>query len=275
MAAGMGSRYGGLKQAEGFGPRGETLLEYSVKDALRAGFSEFVFIIRKELHETMQEKVFSRLEQWISPVVVYQETERTPVPQPEILREKPWGTAHAVWSVKDAVDNPFAVINADDFYGEDAFVQLAHFLRKEENDFCMVAYHLQNTLSEVGAVSRGVCTMDDERRLLRVEEHHEIKREGPRIASDHGDLPADQLVSMNCWGLQPSIFEEIEELWVSFVEQLVRAPKAELYLPSVVQASIDKKNRAVHVLATDAQWFGVTYAEEKTLVQEKIRALRG
>lgn len=275
MAAGMGSRYGGLKQAEGFGLNGETLLEYSVRDAQAAGFTEFVFIIRREMESIMQEKVFSRLASIITPKIAYQDLERTPSPIPSISRTKPWGTAHAVWSAKEQVSHPFAVINADDFYGADAYLQLANFLKSNHSDYCMVAYPLEKTLSSAGAVSRGVCRMDEAHRLLEVTEHHDIEQRGDVIESDHGALAPSQLVSMNCWGLQKTVFDQIEKDWVAFAGTLTENGKEEMYLPSVVQEVLNQKICAVKVLPTSGEWFGVTYSAEKTEVEEKIRAIYG
>lgn len=277
LAAGMGSRYGGLKQLDPVGPSGETLLDYAVFDAVRSGFGRVVFIIRRDFEEQFRRDVGARYAGRVAVDYAFQSPTDLPAgftPPPE--RVKPWGTGHAVWCARDAVREPFAVINADDFYGRDAFAQLAGFLTRTPPglmpQFAMVGYRLGNTVSEHGAVSRGVCHRNADGRLQSVVEHtsihaHELGRPG--------GLTADTIVSMNCWGFQPALFPALERRLVAFLTEHGRDMKAEFYLPSAVSAMIADGEAAVHVLPTSGKWFGITYREDRPRVVDDLAALVG
>lgn len=274
LAAGMGSRYGGLKQIEPVGPSGETMLDYSVYDALRAGFDRVVFVIRRDFESVFRERVASRYAGRVAVDFVFQSLDALPagvaVPSG---REKPWGTGHATWCARRAVTTPFAVINADDFYGADSFRQLATFLTKAaQNEVAMVGFRLKNTLSEAGAVSRGVCQVDAAGRLISVTEHTGI------VAQDVGEgraLLPDTIVSMNCWGFMPQVFAQLNEQFAAFLQHSVLAAplKAEFYLPTAISNLIGRGHLAAQVLPTESSWFGVTYREDKPRVIASIRSL--
>lgn len=274
LAAGMGSRYGGLKQIDPIGPSGETMLDYSVFDALRAGFGRVVFVIRRDFEVVFRERIAAAYEGRIAVDFVFQSLEALPagftVPAG---REKPWGTGHATWCAREKVREPFAVINADDFYGRDSFRKLAAFLAGARADeAAMVGFRLGNTLSEAGAVSRGVCSVDTEGRLLSVVEHSGIQ------AADVGPgkkLSSDTLVSMNCWGFTPAVFPQLDAEFHAFLQSLgsVPAPKAEYYLPGAVSELIGRGRLQARVLTTESSWFGVTYREDKPRVVDSIARL--
>lgn len=272
LAAGMGSRYGSLKQMDGVGPANEAIIDYSVYDAIRAGFGKVVFVIRRsfapEFRELFNEGRFGGR---IRVEYVYQELDSLPagfsVPEGRV---KPWGTNHAILMAREAIAEPFAVINADDFYGADAFRVIGDCLRGLEGrrgDYCMVAYELSRTLSENGTVSRGVCTVDEADNLRGMVEHTRIERVGGRIV-DHaseGDEPLadDAPVSMNLFGFTPDYFAHSEEFFRAFLREKGADPKAECYLPSMVNKLIADGTASVRVLRSPAQWFGVTYKEDK------------
>lgn len=272
LAAGMGSRYGSLKQMDGVGPANEAIIDYSVYDAIRAGFGKVVFVIRRsfapEFRELFNEERFGGR---IRVEYVYQELDALPagfsVPEGRV---KPWGTNHAILMARDAIAEPFAVINADDFYGADAFRVIGDRLRGLEGrqgDYCMVAYELSRTLSENGTVSRGICTVDEAGNLRGMVEHTRIERVGGRIV-DHaseGDEPLadDAPVSMNLFGFTPDYFAHSEEFFRAFLQEKGDDPKAECYLPSMVNKLIADGTASVRVLRSPAQWFGVTYKEDK------------
>jgi NDP-sugar pyrophosphorylase family protein len=273
LAAGMGSRYGGLKQIDPVGPSGETILDYSVYDALQAGFGRVVFVIRRDFEELFREKIGARYAGRIAVDYVFQSLDALPsgfaVPP---SREKPWGTGHATWCARDALKEPFAVINADDFYGTDAFRRLANFLATASGaKASMVGFHLANTLSENGAVSRGVCDMAPDGSLRGVTEHTGI------LLADVGagrKLAGETIVSMNCWGFTPEIFPYLDERFCTFLSTVLKvAPtKAEFYLPGAISDLIGRRELAVTVLPTSGNWFGVTYREDKPRV---VAALAG
>lgn len=283
LAAGMGSRYGSLKQIDKLGPSGETIMDYSVFDAQRAGFGKVVFVIRKDIEDQFKQFVLSKLEGKIPAEYVFQEISNAPqgveVP-PE--REKPWGTAHAVLVAAEKINEPFAVINADDFYGHQAYQTIAGFLTSlkpyENNKYCMVGYQLANTLSDFGYVSRGICRTDKNQCLTSVTERTQIEKRPKGIAfKDQNDLwqelSPNDTVSMNFWGFTPSFFDHCREQFKEFIQANANNPKAEFYIPSVVSRLIGENKASVKVLQSDAQWFGVTYKQDKTTAIERIKSL--
>ena len=277
----MGSRFGGLKQIEPVGPNGETILEYSVYDAIRAGFGKVVFVIRESFAESFKTRFESKLAGKIEISYVYQETNMLPkgFQLPE-GREKPWGTGHAVLMAKDAISEPFAVINADDFYGAEAYRVIAEYLTQAitPEKYAMVGYRLNNTLSEFGSVSRGICVTDENNRLTKITETHKIRPEGGEILCESEEnktikLTGQETVSMNFWGFHPSIFENIETQFIDFLTNHINQPKSEFYIPFVVFEMIKTGLISVEVLRADSPWFGVTYQEDKPFVIEQIQNL--
>ena len=284
LAAGMGSRYGGLKQLDGLGPSGETIMDYSVFDALRAGFGKIVFVIRHDFEQEFREKIISRYEGHVPIEVVFQDINSLPeeFKAPED-RTKPWGTGHAVLMGKDAIREPFGVINADDYYGRDSFKVLADFLRSMEgkkNCYCMVGFNINNTLSENGGVSRGLCFVNDEGYLTGVKECHGIERKnGQLIQIEDGrevPFPEDASVSMNMWGFTESMLPEIRDRFAAFLkENLPKNPlKCEYFLPFVVDELIREDKAEVTVLKSRDRWYGVTYREDKPVVVKAIQDLK-
>lgn len=270
----MGSRYGGLKQIDPVGPSGETILDYSVFDALRAGFGRVVFVIRRDFEKMFREQIGAKYAGRIAVDYVFQSVDALPagfaVP---VGREKPWGTGHATWCARAALNEPFAVINADDFYGADSFKQLAGFLHKTTGtSAAMVGFHLTNTLSENGAVSRGVCDVAVDGTLRGVTEHTGIL---PTEVGSGRKFAGETIVSMNCWGFSPGIFPRLDERFRVFLgEAMPQNPvKAEFYLPGSVSDLISRKEAAVKVLPTTSSWFGVTYREDKPRVVAALTAL--
>jgi UTP-glucose-1-phosphate uridylyltransferase len=278
LAAGMGSRFGGLKQVEPVGPNGETILEYSIFDAIRAGFGKVVFVIRESFADDFKARFEPKLAGRIELEYVFQETNKLPkgFELPE-GREKPWGTGHAVLMAKDVINEPFAAINADDFYGAEAYQVIAEYLRKltDPKKYAMVGYQLNNTLSEFGSVSRGICVTDADQQLTKITETHKIKQEGERLLceSETGELTGNEIVSMNFWGFHPSIFQNIENQFIKFLKDNIHLPKSEFYIPFVVFEMILKGQASVNVLTADSPWFGVTYKEDKPFVIEQIQKL--
>ncbi len=283
LAAGMGSRYGGLKQLDPMGPHGETVLDYSVYDAIRAGFGKVVFVIRRDFEIQFKSAVGNRFEDRI--IVDYAYQELRDLPEGFTLpdgREKPWGTAHAVRAAHKQIETPFAVINADDFYGRDAYTKLAGYFKQSmgqpELQTCMVGYPLRNTLSEHGSVNRGLCRVEDGV-LQGVEEHSEISAtgEGTAVGKDLSGaevlLPGEAIVSMNFWGFTPAIFASLEAYFREFLEAHIDNPKSECYIPSLVDALIQSSQTECAVLETKGNWFGVTYPEDKPHVQAGLRKL--
>jgi UTP-glucose-1-phosphate uridylyltransferase len=282
LAAGMGSRYGSLKQVDAVGPNAETIIDYSVFDALRAGFGKIVFVIRKDIEKDFLDVFGRRFDGKVPYEIVFQELNMLPESitcPPD--RVKPWGTAHAIWVCKDVVREPFAVINADDFYGADSFRVLANALsnpKLAEGDYFMVGYRLANTLSEQGFVSRGVCTVDGNSYLQDVVERTQIERIDRivKYKGENGEMTQvdDQsLVSMNCWGFTPNLFEHIDSMLVEFLSGSLANPKAEFYIPTVVNSLIKSGKSNCKVIPTTSQWFGVTYSGDKPMVMAKLNEL--
>ncbi|WP_341840936.1 sugar phosphate nucleotidyltransferase [Chitinophaga caseinilytica] len=280
LAAGMASRYGSLKQIQQFGPSGETIIDYSIYDAIRAGFGKIVFIIRENFAEEFKEIFEPKLNGKVETAYVFQDmnafTDGFEVPAD---RTKPWGTAHAVLCAKDAINEPFAVINADDFYGRDAFEKMAEFLRNEckSDRFSVVGYQLGKTVSDYGSVSRGVCEVNAEGNLAGIVERTKIEVIDGKIVYEDGDkkveLGPQTPVSMNFWGFAPSVFEVSEKLFSQFLEQNLSNPKSEFFIPIVVDSFIASGTGSVKVIPTSSQWFGVTYKEDAPGVQASLSAL--
>lgn len=283
LAAGMGSRYGGLKQLDTLGPSGETIMDYSVFDAIRGGFGKVVFVIRKDFEEDFRNLVLSKYQGHIPTEVVFQSIDNLPegFTCPE-ERTKPWGTNHAVLMAKDVVNEPFCVINADDFYGKDAFAVMGKFLSElpegAKNTYSMVGFRVANTLSENGKVSRGVCEVNAEEKLVTVVERTEIvRRESGDVCYKDGDdwvmIPDNTPVSMNVWGFTPDYFEYSEEYFKEFLKENIEKPKSEYYIPLMVNELITNGTATVQVLDTTSKWFGVTYAADRPDVVAKIQEL--
>ena len=279
LAAGMGSRYGGLKQLDAMGPNGETLMDYSVFDAIRAGFTNIVFVIRKDIEAAFKEQIGSKYEKFIQVDYAFQRLDDLPgnftVPEG---REKPWGTGQAIYAAREVVKGPFVMINADDFYGADGYQKLAQVLKNGAKDeFAMCGFYLGNTMSDNGSVSRGICSKDANGNLADVVEHTKLIKEGDRMFSLIGDdkieFPADTIVSLNMWGFQDSLFDYLEELFTEFLKERGTELKSEFYIPSVVDALVKSKKAKVKVLTSEDSWFGVTYQEDKADVQAKLNKL--
>lgn len=281
LAAGVGSRYGGLKQLDSVGPSGEVILDYSVYDAMKAGFGKVVFVIRHDFEDEFKEKITSKYEGKIEIAFGYQQIDDLPngfsVPEG---RTKPWGTSHAVMAARDVIDTPFAMINADDFYGQDAFATSAKNLSATDptqTNWSMVAYKLGNTLSDFGGVTRGGCHMQ-EGKLTDIEELFKIERHGDAAVAKDEDgnahtLPLDTLVSMNFFGFTPPLFDMLEKDFISFMQERGTEMKSEYLIPTSVDNYIKSGKATVEVLTSDAQWFGVTYPEDKPVVQKNIQKL--
>lgn len=282
LAAGMGSRYGGLKQLDPLGPNGETIMDYSIYDAMQAGFGKVVFVIRKDFEEDFRNKILSKYEGHIPVEVVFQSTDALPegftCPAD---RTKPWGTNHAVLMGKDVIKEPFAVINADDFYGRDAFAVMAKELMRERDkkgDYCMVGFRVGNTMTENGSVARGVCATKDgllssivERTAISYDANYDIVFNDENGVECH--LEPTTPVSMNLWGFTPDYFDYSEREFVKFLEKDLNTPKAEFFIPLVVDTLINSGEATVKVLDTDSKWFGVTYAADRPGVVEKFAEL--
>lgn len=282
LAAGMGSRYGGLKQLDGLGPNGETIMDYSVFDALRAGFGKVVFVIRKDFDEDFRRVVLSKYEDKVPCEVCYQALENVPegyTYNPE--RTKPWGTNHAILMAKDIINEPFMVINADDFYGKESFEVMAKFLNEvadKQGKYCMAGYRVGNTLSEHGSVSRGVCSTDANNFLTDVVERTSIENKDGHVCykDENGadvEIPFETPVSMNMWGFTPEYFAYAEEAFKAFLDKNGQGLKAEFYIPTLVNDLIVSGKATCEVLDTTAKWFGVTYADDRQMVVDKIQAL--
>ena len=282
LAAGMGSRYGGLKQLDGLGPHGETIMDYSIFDAIRSGFGKIVFVIRKDFEDDFRKIILSKYENHIPVEVVFQAIDNLPegFVCPE-GRTKPWGTNHAVLMGKDVIKEPFAVINADDFYGRNSFEVIAQELSKpkeEKGDYCMVGFRVGNTMSESGSVARGVCQTTDgylttvvERTAIEYNDNHEIT-----LVDENGvtqTLEPNTPVSMNLWGFTPDYFKFSEGYFVDFLKENIDKPKAEFFIPLVVNELITKNIAKVKVLDTESKWFGVTYAADRQGVVDKLADL--
>ena len=284
LAAGMGSRYGGLKQLDPITENGSFIIDFTVYDAIKAGFDKVVFVIKKENYDLFKETIGARIEKHIKVEYAFQEL--TDLPEgytPPDGRTKPFGTAHAVLAARDCIDDNFAVVNSDDFYGRDAFVKLGAHLSKKEltesglSHCCMVGYELKNTLTENGTVSRGQCELDENGYLTNVTERTKIKRDGADAAyEENGEwipLPASTVVSMNCLGFAKEVIPHIQSGLVSFLDGMTDPLKSEYYIPTAIKEMINAKQADVKVYSTDAVWYGVTYHEDKAFVQESIRNL--
>lgn len=282
LAAGMGSRYGGLKQLDGLGPSGETIMDYSVFDALRAGFGKIVFVIRHDFEQEFRDKIISRYEGHVPVEVVFQELANLPEGfAPAEGRTKPWGTGHAVLMGKDVIREPFGVINADDYYGADSFKVLADFLRSVEgkkNCYCMVGFNIENTLSENGGVSRGLCQVNAEGYLTGVKECHGIERKEGKLIQVAEDgaivpFPEDASVSMNMWGFTPDYFDYSEKAFVEFLSGHGGELKSEFYIPTVVNDLINDGTVSLKVEPTPSKWFGVTFAADRDATVAQFKKL--
>lgn len=283
LAAGMGSRYGGLKQLDPLGPQGQTIMDYSIFDAIRAGFGKVVFVIRKDFEEDFRRSILSKYEGHIPVDVVFQSTDKLPEGYtcPE-ERTKPWGTNHAVMMGADVINEPFAVINADDFYGRDAFAVIAADLMRERSrkgDYSMVGFRVGNTMSENGSVSRGVCSVNADGNLTKV-----VERTGIAYDDDHRICFLDENneteyldpstpVSMNLWGFTPDYFSYSDREFRRFLDKCLTTPKAEFYIPTAIDTLINSGEATVKVLDTTSRWFGVTYAADRQGVVDKLAAL--
>lgn len=282
LAAGMGSRYGGLKQLDPLGPQGQTIMDYSIYDAIQAGFGKVVFVIRKDFEKDFRDKILSKYEGHIPVEVVFQATDK--LPEGYVCpadRTKPWGTNHAVMMGSEVISEPFAVINADDFYGRDAFEVIARELSKDydrKGDYCMVGFRVGNTMTENGSVARGVCenkngllTSVVERTAISYDKDHNIV-----FTDENGKeqtLDPTTPVSMNLWGFTPDYFEYSEREFKKFLDKDINTPKSEFFIPLAVDALINSGEATVKVLDTDSKWFGVTYAADRPGVVEKLAAL--
>ncbi len=282
LAAGMGSRYGGLKQLDSLGPNGETFMDYSIYDAIKSGFGKVVFVIRKDFEQDFRDKILSKYEGHVPVEVVFQSTDALPegftCPAD---RTKPWGTNHAVLMGKDVIKEPFAVINADDFYGRDAFEVIAKELsrpRDRKGDYCMVGFRVGNTMTENGSVARGVCENKDglltsvvERTAISYDDNHDIV-----FTDENGEvqkLAPSTPVSMNLWGFTPDYFDYSEREFVNFLKKDINTPKAEFFIPLVIDTLINSGEATVKVLDTESKWFGVTYAADRPGVVAKFAEL--
>ena len=280
LAAGMGSRYGGLKQMDPIGPCGEKIIDYSIYDAIAAGFGKIVFVIRESFEKEFKDLFQEKLKNRIDVAFVNQEIHKVPegvVFNPE--RQKPWGTGHAILMAKELINEPFAVINADDFYGKEAFAIMANFLQEKISDNLngMIGYLLRNTISDKGPVSRGVCEIDDSENLKEVVERDQIEKIGNEIAfrklNQWITLPENIIVSMNFWGFNPSIFKYLECQFVDFLKEQGNQLKSEFFIPNVVSQTIKNGDISYNVLQTSSKWFGVTYKEDKMSAIVSIKEL--
>jgi len=281
LAAGMGSRFGGLKQVEPVGPNGEAIIDYTIHDAIRAGFGKVVFVIREMFADEFKAKFEKKLKGKIKTEYVYQELDNIPeefsVPE---NREKPWGTAHAILVAGKVVREPFCALNADDFYGFNALKEMAGFLINSDDpaEYAAIGYKLSNTLSDYGSVSRGICEVNEDGLLESIVETKKIMKKDGNIISIEPDgkeklLTGDETVSMNIWGFKTSVFSLLKEKLSEFLSEHINEPKSEIYIPSVVFEIINEDKAMVKVLETNSRWFGVTYKEDTPFVVENIRSL--
>jgi len=282
LAAGMGSRYGSLKQMDQFGPSGETIIDYSIYDAKQSGFEKVVFIIRKDMEADFRKNMVAKYENIMDVHLVFQELSDIPygfkVPTD---RKKPWGTTHAIWVARQAINEPFAVINADDFYGRRSYQILHDFLKDKSNDsmeYCIIGYELARTLSDYGSVSRGICQTNDEGYLQSIIERTKIYKteNGAEYEDENGNrhpIDGNTPVSMNMMGFMPSVFEYMEKYFIDFLKEQGDDPKAEYLLPTLIDSIIRNGIALVRIIQTTENWFGVTYKEDKPIVIEKIRQL--
>ena len=279
LAAGIGSRYGGLKQIEPVGPHGATIIDYSIYDALRAGFGKVVFVIRKDIEATFRQTIGARFERRVPVKYVFQELNKLPAGfSAPGHRGKPWGTGHAIWMAAELLDSPFAVVNGDDFYGKTSFELLCKHLTSSSADFAMVGFLLRNTLSEHGNVARGVCRVGTGGLLESIIELTRLSKDGAqaRYTEETGrvrSLTGDEVVSMNMWGFTPAIFPQIEKQMARFLAEHINDPKSEFYIPTVVNELLKERQACVKVLRTPDSWLGVTYQEDRAEVIDGIRRL--
>ena len=274
MAAGMGSRYGGLKQLDSVGPNQETIIDYSVYDAIRAGFSKVVFVIRKEFYKEFKSLITDKYLGKIKVEFAFQELENLPADFscPE-ERKKPWGTGHAILSAKDVIQEPFVAINGDDFYGLESFKVVADYYQNGGSEFSMVAFQLDNTLSDFGSVTRGLCTLKGNKLDTVIETGGLIMSEKGMRSDRNIHLNGKEPVSMNVWGFTPDLFAYLESMFIQFLMEKGDALKSEYLIPSVVNNLIQTDKKSVHILHSSAKWFGVTYKEDKSYVIEEIKKL--
>ena len=274
MAAGMGSRYGGLKQLDEVGPSGETIIDYSVFDAIKAGFSKVVFIIRKDFEDEFKTKISNKFSNDIQVEFVFQDIHQLPtgfsLPEDRI---KPWGTGHAVLCASNFIDGPFNAINADDYYGRESFKTIADYYNNGNDSFSMVAFKLKKTLSDFGSVTRGLCTVNNDK-LINVVETENLVKSGSGITSNSDlDLNGDEPVSMNMWGFTPAIFDYLNEMFEVFLSKNIHDIKSEFLIPSVINDLINSGDGLVQVLYSKSSWFGVTYKQDKSCVVHQIQNL--
>ena len=274
MAAGMGSRYGGLKQLDAMGPSGETIMEYSVHDAIKTGFTKVVFIIREDFASDFKLKITDKFSDKIQVVFAFQNLHNLPngysCPN---NRVKPWGTGHAILSAADLINEPFCVINADDFYGREAYQKITDFYSNENNSFSMVAYRLDQTLSSFGGVSRGICRIENGCLINVTETENVIQTESSVTSDQNKNLDGSEPVSVNIWGFTPIIFDYLNEMFLDFLIKKGAELKSEFLIPTVVNDLIQNNREQVQILRSDASWFGVTYREDKQFVINKIQHL--
>jgi UTP-glucose-1-phosphate uridylyltransferase len=275
MAAGMGSRYGGLKQLDAVGPSDETIIDFSVYDAIRAGYNKVVFIIREDFEKQFKEKISNKYEDKIKVEIVYQDLHDLPnsfsCPKD---RSKPWGTGHAILAARNVISEPFAAINGDDFYGRESFKIISDHYSSVNSGFAMAAFQLDKTLSDYGSVSRGICEQNLNQLVTVVETHGIKKSSAGNIECDRDiSLLGNELVSMNMWGFMPSIFDHLEKMFNEFLDENISDLKSEFLIPSVVNDLIEKNIEKVQVLKTKSTWFGVTYIEDKPFVKNQIKEL--
>ena len=275
MAAGMGSRYGGLKQLDAVGPSGETIIDFSVYDAIRAGYNKVVFIIREDFEKQFKEKISNKYQDKIKVEIVYQDLHDLPnsfsCPKD---RSKPWGTGHAILAARNVISEPFAAINGDDFYGRESFKIISDYYSSVNSGFAMAAFQLDKTLSDYGSVSRGICEQNLNQLVTVVETHGIKKSSAGNIECDRDiSLLGNELVSMNMWGFMPSIFDHLEKMFNEFLDENISDLKSEFLIPSVVNNLIEKNIEKVQVLKTKSTWFGVTYIEDKPFVKNQIKEL--
>jgi len=274
MAAGMGSRYGGLKQLDQIGPSGETIIDYSVYDAIEAGFNKIIFIIREVFEEQFKAQVADKYLNKIEVEFAYQDIDDLPsgFSCPD-GREKPWGTGHAILSANHLVHEPFVVINGDDYYGKESFKVISDYYFRGKEQFCMVGFRLENTLSSFGAVTRGVCSVEN-KKLSSVVETGDLRKKGNIIYSDRDiSFDGNEPVSMNMWGFTPVLFHHLKEKFIDFLNVHGREVKSEFLIPSIINELIQDGDEKVHVLETNSSWFGVTYKSDKPIVEKKIQQL--
>ena len=280
MAAGIGSRFGGgIKQLEPVGPSGEIIMDYSIYDAIKSGFNKIIFIIRKDIEKDFKEVIGNRIEKICKKLNVevhyaYQELDNIPsdfkAPKD---RKKPWGTGHAVLSCKDIINEPFVVINADDYYGKDSFKNMYEFLSENNNEFCMAGFKLKNTLSDNGGVTRGICQVDKNDYLTEIIETSNIIKIGEKAVVEDREIDINSNVSMNMWGLSPEFINTLEQGFIEFLEKEVSNIKSEYLLPIFIGELLKENRIKVKVLETKDKWFGVTYKEDKELVKNSFKEL--